>query len=139
MTLVDIVLKAIELPFFESIVEKVLDFFENQENNSKMPRLQELGALIKEFRSMVEDGEFNLTTEQVSEIFTAVMSSSFVYDSTSHSSSVTLPFRFPQDTDIWEVMNGTSDGESSMGNVEFYIDNEWKSTDASTFYSQTVG
>jgi len=98
-TLVDVVLKAIELPVFESFGEKILDFFENQENNSKIPALQELGALIKEFRSMIEDGEFNITTEQVSEIFTAVMSSSLVYDSTSHSSSVTLPFKAPGSED----------------------------------------
>jgi len=98
-TLVDIVLKAIELPVFESFGEKVLDFFENQENNSERPALQELGALIKEVRSMIEDGEFNITTEQVSEIFTAVISSSLVYDSTSHSSSVTLPFKAPGSED----------------------------------------
>ncbi len=97
--LVDIVLKLTELPSFESFGEKALDFFENQENNSERPRLQELRALIKEFRSMIEDGEFNITAEQISEIFTAVMSSSFVYDSTSHSSSVTLPFRAPGSED----------------------------------------
>jgi len=98
-TLVDIVLKFAELPFFESFGEKVLDFFENRENNSEIPALQELGALIKEFRGMIEDGEFNITAEQVSEIFTAVMSSSLVYDSTSHSSSVTLPFKAPGSED----------------------------------------
>ncbi|MCK5258988.1 MAG: hypothetical protein KAJ69_05650, partial [Thermoplasmatales archaeon] len=113
--LVDIVLKFIELPLFESFGEKALGFFENQENNSERPRLQELGALIKEFRSMIEDGEFNITAEQVSEIFTAVMSSSFVYDSTSHSSSVTLPFKTPgsedENTKVYYLHDGNETDE----------------------------
>ncbi|MCK5030307.1 MAG: hypothetical protein KAR64_02465, partial [Thermoplasmatales archaeon] len=113
--LVDIVLKFIELPLFESFGEKALDFFENQENNSERPRLQELGALIKEFRSMIEDGEFNITAEQVSEIFTAVMSSSFVYDSANHPSSVTLPFEAPgsedENTKIYYLHDGNEMNE----------------------------
>jgi len=92
-------LKLIELPFLKSFWEKVLDCFENQENNSEKPLFQELGAIIKEFRSMIEDEEFNITSDQISEIFTAVMSSSLVYDSTSHSSSVTLPFKAPNSED----------------------------------------
>jgi len=97
--IVNTVLKAIELPLLKSFGEKLLDFFENQENNSERPALQELGAIIKEFRSMIEDEEFNITADQISEIFTAVMSSSLVYDSTSHSSSVTLPFKAPSSED----------------------------------------
>ena len=110
-TMVNIVLKILEMPVFEFFTEAVLDILENQENNSEMSRLQELGALIKEFRSMIEDGEFNITKEQVSEIFTAVMSSSFVYDSTSHSSSVTLPFEAPgsedENTKIYYLHDGS--------------------------------
>ena len=97
--LVDVVLKFTELPFLQTIGEKVLDFLENQENNSEMPRLQELGALIKEFRSMAEDEGFNITKELGFEIFTAVISSSFVYDSANHPSSVTLPFDVPSSED----------------------------------------
>jgi len=97
--MVSTVLKILEMPVFESFTEVVLDFLENQENNSERPVLQEIGALIKEFRSMAEDEEITITKEQVSEIFTAVMSSSFVYDSANHPSSVTLPFEAPGSED----------------------------------------
>jgi len=125
--LVNFLLKVIELPFLKSIGVKLLDYFENKENNSEIPALQELGALIKEFRSMIEDEEFNVTADQISEIFTAVMSSSLVYDSTSHSSSVTLPFKVPnsedENTKVYYLHDGNQmDEEKPTKNASSSID-----------------
>ena len=91
-TIVSTVLEIFEMPIVENFTESVVEALENQENNSERPLLQEIGTLIKEFRIIAEDEEINITKEQISEIFTAVMSSSFVYDSANHPSSVTLPF-----------------------------------------------
>ena len=108
--MVNTAMKIIELPFFERFGEGILDYFENQVNNSERPVLQEIGTLIKEFRNMVEDEEIDNIKNQTSEIFTAVISSSFVYDSTSHSSSVTLPFKTPgiedENTKVYYLHDG---------------------------------
>jgi hypothetical protein len=66
-------------------------------NKSEKPTLQEIAAAINEFKDMAK--ELNITKDDVAEIFNSIISSSFVYDSVSHPSSVTLPFKEPGSED----------------------------------------
>jgi len=116
-TIVSTALEILEIPIIENFIESVVEFLEDQENNSEKPLLQEIGTLIKEFRSIAEDEEINITKEQISEIFTAVMSSSFVYDSANHPSSVTLPFEIKgsedENTKIYYLRDGNQLNEET--------------------------
>jgi hypothetical protein len=67
------------------------------ENNSKIPKIQEIGTTIKEFIALIKDSGVNITSEDLAELFNAVISSSFVYDSAAHPSSVTIPARITEE------------------------------------------
>jgi len=66
------------------------NFFENR---TKFTAVQELGTLIKEIIPLIE--ELNFTVDDIAEFFDTFRSSSFVYDSEVHPSSVTMEFRLP--------------------------------------------
>ncbi|MCK5113036.1 MAG: hypothetical protein KAQ84_05780, partial [Thermoplasmatales archaeon] len=66
------------------------NFFENR---TKFTAVQELGTFIKEIIPLIE--EFNFTIDDIAEFFDTFRSSSFVYDSVGHPSSVTVEFRLP--------------------------------------------
>ena len=57
--------------------------------NSRIRRLQELGALINLSKNIAE--ELNITEDDIAEIVNGFRSTSFVYDSVHHPSSVTIP------------------------------------------------
>lgn len=64
------------------------NFFENR---SRVKSLQEVGSIIKEFVPLIQ--EFNFTIEDIAKFFDTFRSSSLVYDSVSHPSSVTMDFQ----------------------------------------------
>ena len=84
-----------ETKILEFVGEKLINFIKNQENNTKRPKLQDLAILVEEFQFIFE--EFNITKEDAGIILDAIKSSSFLYDSVSHPSSVTVPFTIPNE------------------------------------------
>ena len=73
-------------------VERLLDRWgkrADQWENSRIRRLQELGTFINSVKNMTE--ELNITEENIAEIANTIRSTSFVYDSVHHPSSVTIP------------------------------------------------
>ncbi len=84
-----------ETKILEFVGEKLINFIKNQENNTKRPKLQDLAILVEEFQFIFE--EFNITEEDAGIILDAIKSSSFLYDSVSHPSSVTVPFTIPNE------------------------------------------
>lgn len=66
-------------------------------NRDKFPRVQSIGESIKLFLNESEGSAINITLRDFAEFFNAIVSSSFVYDSVAHPSSVTLEFRLPSE------------------------------------------
>jgi len=64
-------------------------------NRDRFPRVQSIGESIKLFLNESEGSAINITLRDFAEFFNAIVSSSFVYDSVAHPSSVTLEFRLP--------------------------------------------
>ena len=122
------------LDFFGDIV---INFIKNQENNTKRPKLQDLAILVEEFQFIFE--EFNITKEDAGMILDAIKSSSFLYDSVSHPSSVTVPFTVPNDTEntkVYYLHDGNIMDTSQPSGTE--IDTSLSST-ALVFNGQTLG
>ena len=109
----------------------------NWVNHSELPTLQNISELIDEISVLAD--EFNITKEDVSEILNSMISSSLVYDSVSHPSSVTLPFKAPganedENTKIYYLHSGNKMDEtkptkqdSSRNNLENSI--RWDGSD----------
>jgi len=73
-------------------MDKIFDRWEERANrwkNSRIERLREIAVFINEIRNLSED--LNISKEDIAEIANVVRSISFVYDSISHPSSVTIP------------------------------------------------
>jgi uncharacterized membrane protein len=70
------------------IAEQIADILINQSISTK---LKDVGAAIKEVLNSSESEDINITMDDIAELANAVVSSSFVYDSIEHRSSVTLP------------------------------------------------
>jgi len=84
-------------PILQSVWDKLYNFMINKSEN---PTLQEIGAFISEISELIEGSEeIDITKDDVAEIFNSMISSSFVYDSVGHPSSVTLPFKPPGNED----------------------------------------
>ncbi len=96
----------------------LINFIKNQENNTKRPKLQDLAILVEEFQLIFE--EFNITKEDAGIILDAIKSSSFLYDSLSHPSSVTVPFTAPNEDEtevLYYLHTGNKmDGETPAEN-----------------------
>ena len=104
-------------PVMRAIAARATNWIKNQENNTERPKLQELAGLIKEVELIAED--FNVTIADVAEVINAIKSSSFIYDSISHPSSVTVPFTASSDTEDTKVYylheGNTMDGQKPSG------------------------
>ena len=92
-----------------SIWEKIGNCVIDLVNRSELPKLQNISELIDEISILVD--EFNITKEDAAEILNSMISSSLVYDSVSHPSSVTLPFKAPgasrdENTKIYYLHSG---------------------------------
>jgi len=70
------------------IAEQIVDILINQNISTK---LKDVGAAIKEVLNSSESEGINITMDDIAELANAFVSSSFVYDSIEHRSSVTLP------------------------------------------------
>jgi PKD repeat protein len=80
-------------------MDKIFGRWEERANrweNSRINGLREIAAFINEIRNLSED--LNISKEDIAEIANVVRSISFVYDSVSHPSSVTMPFKLLGDT-----------------------------------------
>jgi len=71
-----------------SIAEQIADTLIAQ---NIIPKLKDVGEAIKEVLNSSESMGINITMDDIAELANAVVSSSFVYDSIEHRSSVTLP------------------------------------------------
>lgn len=87
-TLSNIVAKRLDIDKILSRFDKWASFFENR---SRMTKLQDIGTMIKEMLSVLKEGLINITSEDLAAIVNAMRSTSFVYDSIKHPSSVTVP------------------------------------------------
>jgi len=82
-----------ERPILEQYRNQTIDLIRNIVNNSGNPTLQNISQFLDEISIIAE--EYNITKEDTSDIINSIISSSLVYDSVSHPSSVTLPFINP--------------------------------------------
>lgn len=65
------------------------------ENRSKLVKIQDIGTKIKEIVTALK--ELNITSEDFTKVINSMISSSFVYDSINHPSSVTIPIRISEE------------------------------------------
>jgi hypothetical protein len=75
-----------------NILTRLGNFLENRSRNEKF---QDLGTIIKEAIPIIE--EFNFSINDIDTFINTFRSSSFVYDSVNHPSSVTLNIRLPEE------------------------------------------
>jgi PKD repeat protein len=81
-------------------IGKIFDRWEERANrweNSRINGLREIAVFINEIRNLSEG--INISKEDIAEIANVVRSISLVYDSVSHPSSVTIPFKLLDDSD----------------------------------------
>ena len=83
-----------ERPILKEFGNRALDLLIDIANSSGNPTLQIISEFIDEIGILAE--ELNITKEDASEILNSIISSSLVYDSAGHPSSVTLPFKTPE-------------------------------------------
>jgi len=79
----------------EKLINKLKNIGNKLENVSKSQKLQDLGTIIKEFTPILE--EFNFSLDDIDEVINTFRSSSIVYDSAKHPSSVNLNIRLPEE------------------------------------------
>ena len=76
-------------------VDRVLTRWEKRanwlENRSNLKKLQTFGTTLKDIISIIKEGLINITSDDFAAIINAMRSSSFVYDSVQHPSSVSIP------------------------------------------------
>ncbi len=93
-TISNIVAKRLDIDKILSRVDKLASFFENR---SRMTKLQDIGTMIKDMLSVLKEGLINITADDFAAIINAMRSTSFVYDSAKHPSSVTVPAKISED------------------------------------------
>ncbi len=93
-TISNIVAKRLDIDKILSRVDKFASFFENR---SRLTKLQDIGTMIKDMLLVLKEGLINITSEDFAAIINAMQSTSFVYDSAKHPSSVTVPGKISED------------------------------------------
>ena len=82
-------------PILQEFGSRVINLILNIVNNSNNPTLQEIDELINEIKILIDElersEEIDITREDIAEIFNSMISSSLIYDSFYHPSSVTIP------------------------------------------------
>ncbi|MCK5261636.1 MAG: hypothetical protein KAJ44_05605, partial [Thermoplasmatales archaeon] len=82
--------------------ERILNRWKKRANIlENITKLSELGTLINDVIPLFE--EFNFTVDDIAEFIDTFRSSSFVYDSVDHPSSVTMEFRLPGEDENTKV------------------------------------
>ena len=81
-------------------VDKFLSRWEGRanwlENRSRLQRIQDLGTTLKDMISILKEGFVNITSEDFAAVINSMQSTSFVYDSVKHASSVIVPARLSE-------------------------------------------
>jgi hypothetical protein len=82
-------------------VDKFLTRWEGRanwlENRSRFQRLQDLGTFLKNITTSLKEGFVNITSEDFAAVINSMQSTSFVYDSVKHPSSVIVPARLSEE------------------------------------------
>ena len=66
------------------------------ENRSRLQRIQDIGTTLKDMISILKEGLVNITSEDFAAVINSMQSTSFVYDSVKHPSSVIVPARLSE-------------------------------------------
>lgn len=90
----------IERTEIENIFETINLIADVLINQSIIPSLKDFGEAIKEIISSSEEEGFNFSTEDLAELANTVRSSSFIYDSATYKSSVTIPTKISEEENI---------------------------------------
>lgn len=93
-TLSTFITKNVDVNRFLTRWEKRANFLENR---SRLNRIQELGTTLKEMISILKEGLINITSQDFAAVINAVQSSSLIYDSVSHPSSVSVPAKISEE------------------------------------------
>ncbi len=93
-TLSNLITRFVDVNRFLTRWEKRANWLENRSNLNK---LQSFGTTLKEIISIVKEGLINITSEDFATVINAMRSSSFVYDSAQHPSSVFIPAKISID------------------------------------------
>lgn len=93
-TLSNLITKYIDVNKFLERWEQRASFLENRSN---LNRLQELGTALKEIVSIFKEGLINITSEDFAAVVNAIRSTSFIYDSKNHPSSVSIPAKISEE------------------------------------------
>ncbi len=93
-TISTIVANRLDIDKILSRVDKLASFFENR---SRLTKLQDIGTMIKDMLSVLKEGLINITADDFAAIINAMQSTSFVYDSAKHPSSVTVPGKISEE------------------------------------------
>jgi hypothetical protein len=90
-TIIDILIE--ERPVLENLTEKAIEILYNLANNSDNPNLNDIIEIINMVNEVSD--EINITKEDAAIVINSLISTSFVYDSINHPSSVSLPLNTP--------------------------------------------
>ena len=93
-TLSNLITKYIDVNKFLERWEQRASFLENRSNLNK---LQELGTALKEIVSIFKEGLINITSEDFAAVVNAIRSTSLIYDSINHPSSVSIPAKISEE------------------------------------------
>jgi hypothetical protein len=69
-------------------------------NQSIIPSLNNIGEALKEIVNLSQEEEFSFTTDDLADLANTVRSSSFIYNSASYKSSVTIPTEISEEENI---------------------------------------
>ncbi len=93
-TLSNLITRFIDVNRFLERWERRANFLENLSNLNK---LQQLGTTLKEIISIFKEGFINITSEDLAAIANTIRSTSFIYDSIKHPSSVSIPAKISEE------------------------------------------
>ncbi|MBN2602624.1 MAG: hypothetical protein JXA91_00640 [Candidatus Thermoplasmatota archaeon] len=79
-------------PLIENATALIFDFVIGLMENSTIPSFQTISSFYREFQNISEEYGVNLSKDDIAQIANSIRSSSFVYGSNRHPSSVTIPF-----------------------------------------------
>ena len=87
--------------FIQGLKTVVNNFIDRRANNTNKPQLQELAILVQEVKLLAED--LNISKEDIGIVLDAILFTSFLYDSVSHPSSVSVLFTIPSENENTKV------------------------------------
>jgi len=94
-TIIDLLTE--ERPVLEDLANRAIEILYDLSNNSDNPTLLDIIEIIEMVEGIAE--EVNITREDAAIVLNSLISTSLVYDSINHPSSVSLPFSTPSEND----------------------------------------